>query len=414
MQMNYKDKLFKPLVLIIVLLIIAIFSLGNKSKGYEQELSSINERIFLEFSSDINELEEELGILLISNDEFFDTSKIDMKSTVACIEELKEIPVEDRKSYDFSPIFALEPLENILNELSTILKNESLSNDDLEFISETKKYLSSISRILKKSMDKFEDYSQINFYRVEFQKELFKSLLHYNRTEEFVSRYEFMNSEYAEKRPNYDATAKALYSLNREYLNEVIEGKGIIFTNPYTNAITFNNATEECNVFHNDISDGNTILNIDFKYNEHPSQKKNEKELIEIRDKYIENLKIENIYESITSFNEGLMSSYEKRQGDIVDKTKELRITLNEYGQLTRMSIFNIDEIYDNTPLVPKLSKEDIVLRINEKYRERIEDIVIYNTYYGLIYEASIEGKQYTVRVGADTGEVLSERPKLK
>lgn len=414
MQMNYKDKLFKPLVLIIVLLIIAIFSLGNKSKGYEQELSSINERIFLEFSSDINELEEELGILLISNDEFFDTSKIDMKSTVACIEELKEIPVEDRKSYDFSPIFALEPLENILNELSTILKNESLSNDDLEFISETKKYLSSISRILKKSMDKFEDYSQINFYRVEFQKELFKSLLHYNRTEEFVSRYEFMNSEYAEKRPNYDATAKALYSLNREYLNEVIEGKGIIFTNPYTNAITFNNATEECNVFHNDISDGNTILNIDFKYNEHPSQKKNEKELIEIRDKYIENLKIENIYESITSFNEGLMSSYEKRQGDIVDKTKELRITLNEYGQLTRMSIFNIDEIYDNTPLVPKLSKEDVALRINEKYRERIEDIVIYNTYEGLIYEASIEGKQYTVRVGADTGEVLSESPKLK
>ena len=341
--MSYKDKLFKPLVLIIGLLIITIFSLGNKSKEIEQELSSINERIFWEFSSNINELEEDLSILLICNEEFFDTSKIDTRSIGVCIKNLKEIPVEDRKYYYFSPIFALEPLENILDELSVILQNESLSKDDLEFISETKKYLSNISRIFKKSMDKFEDYSKINFYRVEFQEEFFKSLAHHNRTEKFVSQYEFMNSEATEKRPSHEITTKVLYSLDRDYVNEAIEGKSTIFTDPYTNAVIFSNDTEECAIFHNEISSGNIALNIEFKYSEEPSQKKSEQELIEIRDKYIENLKIENIYESITSFGEGLRSSYEKRQGNIIDKTKEVEISLNEYGQLTRISIFNSD-----------------------------------------------------------------------
>jgi len=211
--------------------------------------------------------------------------------------------------------------------------------------------------------------------------------------------------------PNHNIVSKIILSLNKKYLNDGIKNTSNIFPEINGNSVVFSDENENCTVFYNEYSKDYIWFNLQFSYNKVTEEKKSEKELADKCKMYINNLNLNNYEETSTIFNKDIIyCEYQKKIGNVIDETKVVCISLNEFGQLMYLRISNVNNIYDDTPLVPKIKKEELLLRINDTYRDRISNISVVNTEKGIVHEVTIDGIEKKIRISDDDGKFLDSK----
>ncbi|MCM1991139.1 hypothetical protein [Oceanirhabdus seepicola] len=415
MDIKNKNKFLKPLMLLTIILLISTVSLYKSNDAQKKQLSDKNRKTLSSFIESISDLKDDLNVLLISNDEFFDKSTIEISSTIKQLQYLShELAMKPKSMYNFSPSISLDPLNSFLEDAKIILRKDVLLPEDLDVIKKTIDYLDAVSIIYNDTIDSFDcGFWKIDFYDTHFHSKFFNSIFRYNceNNLESFSQESNSNNDLSKTFPNHNIVSKIILSLNKKYLSDGIKNTSNIFPKINGNSVVFSDENENCTVFYNEYCKDYIWFNLQFSYNKVTEEKKSEKELADKCKMYINNLNLNNYEETSTIFKKDIIyCRYQKKIGNVIDETKEICISLNEFGQLMYLRISNINNIYDDTPLVPKIKKEELLLRINDTYRDRISNISVVNTEKGIVHEVTIDGIEKKIRISDDDGKFLDSK----